>query len=266
MRVALCCIGKMENPYIREFVEYYERLGVDRIFLYDNNDLNGERFDSVIHDKIAEGLVKISNFRGKHVCQLEAYQDCYNSHHNEFDWMCFFDCDEFLTFKQDSNIKEYLSRDVFSERDAIHVNWLLYGDNGLLRQDSRMVQERFSEPAKLPADTAEHPNNSHIKTILRCKIPYLCWTGTPHTPSIYLSCCDEKGVAVSSLESFVRPASYELAYLKHYNTKTIEEYKRKRQRGYPDFIDYDGKLERDFDFFFTVNEWTKEKQGIINEK
>ncbi len=41
-RIALCCIAKMENDYIRFFVEYYQRLHFDKVIIYDNNDPDGE--------------------------------------------------------------------------------------------------------------------------------------------------------------------------------------------------------------------------------
>ena len=37
MKVALCCIGRLENRYIKEYVDFYLGIGVDKIFLYDNN-------------------------------------------------------------------------------------------------------------------------------------------------------------------------------------------------------------------------------------
>ena len=36
MKVALCCIGRTENQYAIEFVEWYKNLGFDKIFVYDN--------------------------------------------------------------------------------------------------------------------------------------------------------------------------------------------------------------------------------------
>ena len=58
-KVCICTLGKLENRYIREFVIHYEKYGVDKIFLYDNNDINGERFETVIGDFVEKGLVQI---------------------------------------------------------------------------------------------------------------------------------------------------------------------------------------------------------------
>ena len=33
-KICICTLGKEENKYIREFVQYYEKIGVDKIYLY----------------------------------------------------------------------------------------------------------------------------------------------------------------------------------------------------------------------------------------
>ena len=34
-KVCVCTLAKLENKYIREFVQHYEKYGVDKIFLYN---------------------------------------------------------------------------------------------------------------------------------------------------------------------------------------------------------------------------------------
>ena len=65
IKVCLCIMGKEENLYAKEYVEHYKKLGYNHIFLYDNNELNGERFEDVLKEEINEGFVSIINFRGK---------------------------------------------------------------------------------------------------------------------------------------------------------------------------------------------------------
>lgn len=48
IKICLCTLGKDENRYPREFVEYYKKLEVDKIFIYDNKDISGEKFDYVL--------------------------------------------------------------------------------------------------------------------------------------------------------------------------------------------------------------------------
>ena len=42
-KVCVCTPVKRENRYIKEYVEHYKKYGVDKIFLYDNNNVDGER-------------------------------------------------------------------------------------------------------------------------------------------------------------------------------------------------------------------------------
>ena len=56
-KIALFCIAKMENDYIRFFVEYYKNLHFDKIFIYDNNNTDGEKFEEVINDYIQSILL-----------------------------------------------------------------------------------------------------------------------------------------------------------------------------------------------------------------
>ena len=50
LKVCLCTLGKMENIYAREFVQHYKKYDIDKIFIYDNNEISGETFDSVLAD------------------------------------------------------------------------------------------------------------------------------------------------------------------------------------------------------------------------
>ena len=50
MKICICTIVKQENKYILEYIEYYKNFGVDKIYIYDNNNINGEYFDNIILD------------------------------------------------------------------------------------------------------------------------------------------------------------------------------------------------------------------------
>ena len=51
---------------------------------------------------------------------------------NNYDWVAFYDFDEFLILTKDKNIKEYLSRDCFKYANQILINWKTYTDNDLV--------------------------------------------------------------------------------------------------------------------------------------
>ena len=41
-------MAKNENLYVKEFINYYEKLGIDNIFIYDDNNYNTESIKDVV--------------------------------------------------------------------------------------------------------------------------------------------------------------------------------------------------------------------------
>lgn len=269
MKVSVCVIAKMENLYIREFVEYYKALGFDKIYLYDNNDVNGEKFDDVIGDYINDSFVDVTNYRGLTVCQTKAYQDCYEKHSNDCDWLLYCDVDEFLRIVDEgvNDISSFVSQDKFKDYGIIVLNWLCYGDNGLVRYDKRKLNERFTKhiyPITFEKGY-KFPENFHIKSLIRTKQEVQWIGGTPHIPfKNNLKACNAEGVECKNTSPF-NVFSYKSAYLKHFVTKTIEEFILiKARRGYPDgkkdFFKTNSIL-KDF-YGWKGNEVTEEKNEV----
>ena len=99
---------KKKFLYAREYVNLYKKLGYSHIYIYDNNDINEEKFEDVIQDEIDWGFVTIINIRGKIKGQCYAYNDCYEKYNKLYDWLSFFDFDEFLSLKE-KNIQKFLT-------------------------------------------------------------------------------------------------------------------------------------------------------------
>jgi hypothetical protein len=115
IRVYLCVIGKNENIYAKEYVNHYKSLGYDHIFIYDNNDFNGEKFSDIIKEEINQGFVSIINYIGyrgnSNNTKKEAYIDCYKKNRKHYHWLSFFDFDEYLELKpQNETIQQFLKK------------------------------------------------------------------------------------------------------------------------------------------------------------
>ena len=163
LKVCLCTIGKLENLYVREYISHYIKYGVDKIFIYDNNDLNGERFENVINDYIENDIVEIINYRGLIKSQLKAYQQCLNSNYDKYNWLIFYDMDEFIFLKNFSNIKNYLSQERFNKCESVQLIMVFHNDNDLLYWDNRTLFERFNK-------TIKNNRLAPFKTILKGNI------------------------------------------------------------------------------------------------
>lgn len=271
MKVLICAIAKNENRYIREWVEYYYDLGVSKIVLYDNNDVDGERFDSVIGDYIESGFVEVVDYRGKHKSftksyaessknhgvQQDAYEECYHKYVDDYDWFGFFDIDEFLFIRDNKTLFELLTDPVLDDVDVIQFNWVCFGDNGHLRYEDIPVRERFLTHSKYQTE--------HVKSMVRGGFNEI------KLPCHIAIAKDAKYAYPDGKPTkcyYTQPIRTEGAYLEHYVTKTVEEWcDRKFNTTSATGKDYfNTNIESRIAIFFKHNQSTAEKRKIIEEK
>jgi len=146
MRVALTCIARDEENYIEEWINYNLKLGFDDIFIYQHNwRCNVDRYN--VH--------KIE-FDGINV-QVEAYNHFIQNYYKKYDWVAFFDVDEFLVLKKHNGIKSFLHD--YKDEQAIGISWVFFGNNGLTFDGRYSVLDRFTKRG-LQAST-------HVKCIVK---------------------------------------------------------------------------------------------------
>lgn len=249
-KVLLCAIAKQENLYIREWVEYHLKLGFDHITIYDNNEPDGERISDVVG---GYPNVNIINFRGRHQksceTQVAAYNACYKGA-GAYDWVMFMDIDEFLWFRDYDNIKSFLEQNWIRKANVIRFHWKCYSDNGKLTYEDLPVMERFTEECK------EKSVNYHMKQLYRTKLGTLRIVNvhyTNHVNNIYYPDGKPAPYITTTKDRNVHD---ELAHVKHYVTKSLEEYVKIKyaRRGVGS-----SKTRLNLDFYFKYNEKTDEK-------
>ena len=253
---AICVIAKDENLYIKDFINYYKNLGIKKIFLYDNNEILGENFQEVLKNDIQTNFVEIINVRGKTKIQVKAYNDCYQKNINDFSWFLIIDVDEYLYIKNNISLYQFLNDIKFKNCDNIHINHKMYGDSDLLHYDSRPVFERFWKNYKYMTVVKTFVRggikNANMRLHRSFNISRYCNSaGKKVTP---------KGVRTNDLE-------IKNAEIRHYITKTIEEFYLKLLKGWPDMKTgterYFKFIEHRIKYFFQLNRITQRKFEII---
>ena len=226
-KTSICLIVKQENRYIKEFINYYRKLKINKIFVYDNNDLNGEHLEDILSKYIKYNLVEIINYRGKYKPQKQAYNHCYINYNKDYNWMAFYDADEYLYINNYTNINKFLSLPQFNNCSSILINWKYYGDNDNIYYEPKPLQQRFTKPFYF-----NNKNKKNIyfycaaKSIIRSGLN-LTWAHFPH----YLKnkpMCRPTG---EILKNYFSPPNYSKAYIKHYATKSTEEFIERIIRG-----------------------------------
>ena len=259
-----CSMGKEENLYVRELINYYLSLGVKKFVLGDNNLPNTEKLSDVLQDYIKNGIVDIIDIIGSTIGQGDFYGKIYQKYKNKCQWLMFFDFDEYLVihnkYGKHISIQEYLTYNNFTHCDAILFNWLMYGDNGYIYYNKRPLMERFTTP-----DYFNYANK-FVKSIVRGNLTGKVFGkgNTNHQPNEMLSLSNSLGEKPKYFSEAVIPPNFKNAFLMHFNTKTVEEYANKIKRGYPGNHS-EPSIER-IKLFFIHNEFTLKKLKMFEKK
>lgn len=227
-KVILCACAKEEDDYIEEWVEHHLSIGFDKILIADNNDESG-RLEPILAKYIEDGKVQIFNLCGVNRVQLSFYKLIANT--RNYAWCAFFDIDEFLEI----SLKYTSIKDILNEtaENCLLVNWLMYGANGKLYKKEGLVQDRFKYPV-FPIQTLKE--NFFFKPILRRESPS-CYFTSSHEPVF-----EQRGTyniggyhtETDGIYQVSYPSRYKKLWIKHYYTKSMEEFQRKIRRGWPD--------------------------------
>lgn len=261
LKVCICTLGKKENKYIREFVIHYRKYGVDKIFLYDNNNLNDERFDNIISDYIKIKFVEILNYRGKEAPQFTIFNDCYKKNNNIYDWLIFYDLDEFINLKDYTNIKIFLSEKKFDKCKLIYLNCLRHTDNDLIYYDNRSLTERF------PIINWESKMFT-VKTIVRGNIKEIKFK-TSHWLDRRIKGCNSFGEIVEPTQRLKMNNDIKIFnnnYIDHYCFKSTEEYINKINKGDAIFGKNNKTMMHKIKLYFNYNKITLEKIEFIEKE
>lgn len=230
MTSAVCCVARYENDYLPEWIKYHLDLGFNKVILYDNNNPDDLSIYSLLKEYGLEDQVEVIDYRGRKSFQLEAYNTCHSIYGNDYDWIAYIDA------------------------DVIVVNWMIYGDNGYSVKTPGRLVERFLNPN--PIDNAI---NWHVKSIIRTGTE-MKFVRNPHCVDGDLRVVDDCFNKLNGSEPFKQP-SYRKLYIRHYNTKTIEEFiKVKIGRGAADVASNASLY--NLSLFYRDNKRTKEKRKV----
>lgn len=207
-KIALVCIAKNEDDYLHEWIDYHKKLGFDDIFIIQN-DWRWNSDSPHAHKLILDGVGM----------QQPAYNAFANTYRNEYDWAAFYDVDEFLVLNKHKNVHEFVN-DYSTKANAIGVNVMLFGNNGLTKKTEDLSQiRRFTK--------RQSTVNKHVKCLVSLKVDFHMFTHNPNIPwtdteySLHTGPFNEHG-------------SIEIAQLNHYFCRTQEEFQTKIHRGLAD--------------------------------
>lgn len=266
MKIWICAVAKMEELYIREWLTWHKSIGVDHIVLGDNNDSDYSiKLMPIVQDFIDDGFLKVIDKNDVLNVQQPFYREIYNQYKGEFDWIGFIDIDEFIHLpKYNNNIHCFFADKRLRNYNAVIMNWMNIGDSGHVYYYDKPVQERFTNPF--------FQKQSGIKYFVR-PIEGMRITSI-HNPFYgqninIVNACDAlydkiNGKEINRTTLLVKKEYYQSCYIRHYITKSTEEFIKYRIfRGRCDRQVGNHKIRYNKDYYFGINKYTKEKHDMF---
>lgn len=263
MKVYLCCLAKNEHLYINEFVGHYFKLGVDKIFIFDNDDKDSPRIKDYIDSEYLPNI-RIINARGvhRHHMQHEFYTNFYNIEKNNFDWCIFCDVDEFLMGVD--NIKKFLSNKHFSYPSQIRIKWKLFGDDNIIKRDTTKpllgaFKKEITSSLNLDLKTKGNLEiqgksivKGHLNNVMFDSPHYARYSNVNRLlPSVLPS-----GKVCYSGIAIKEDYSKESVFFYHYMTKSLSEFVNQKMNRTDAVF---GKRTLNVNYFWRINKPTKKK-------
>ena len=126
--------------YLKEWIDYHKRVGVDHFYLYNNN--SSDNYTEVLRPYVESGIVDLIDWPHNQA-QMEAYQDCFTKFRGDTSWLGFIDIDEFVVPVEDESVRDFFVKHQYDQ--AILIYWKIFGTNGFIHRDvSNPVAEDFT--------------------------------------------------------------------------------------------------------------------------
>jgi len=231
---AICAIAKNETPYIIEWIKYHLDLGIEHIYIYDDNsavpiketikELSENYLSKItVHNLQVTGVAKLSH-------QRFAYAEFMRKYEQVVKWVSFLDIDEFINLKGKSP-REFLAQfETSNDVGEIKLRWLTYNANNHFAKNDAPVRARFTQISPFTLDVQDIG-----KCFTRCAaIEMLDY----HRNEIGegLKRVDANEVEFEKLppKSYAKYPTDDAGWIDHYYTKSLEEWEEKIARGSAD--------------------------------
>jgi len=164
--VVICAIAKREKNYIEDWCKWHLSIGFDRIYIYDNNDIDsGESYKYL--EKIFPGKIEVRDVRGLIGQQILQYKSF--AADGMYGWVAFIDIDEYIRINSESyrDIKDFIYK--YGDTDGYVLQWKCYKANPNIDPIDKPISEYCNTPISdlIRKDSRPEYINSWYKTISR---------------------------------------------------------------------------------------------------
>ena len=219
-QTAMCLTVANEELYLDEFVDYHRALGFDHFFVYDRS----EGFEMKQWGKLRRDHVEVIPFSGRkeRVAPQAAHVECAHKlvATGMFEWVAFFDADEFLVLKKHDRVADMLEE--HCPRGSLGVHRYSFGSDHWNVYTSEPTTRRF-----LYRDADVDPR---VKTIVRLDDVMRIRHPNDTSPELEDQIVMRDFYGKNITASFNEKGPVDVVVLHHYGFKSAKEYFQKQTR------------------------------------
>lgn len=223
--LGIVVIAKNEAECIEEWIAFHQAVGVEHIYLFDNESTDNMR--ELLIPYIDKGFLTYQPLKGKMI-QLKAYNLALRLFGRECKYLAFIDCDEFLfPCNNKESLVDVITK-AFSKSQnvgGIAVNWAMYGSSGHIEKPEGFVIENYVWRAKMPYGRGTECVKSIVRSDAVSKYVH------PHFPrfkvGFYNVSCN--GNIVNGWRNSI--TSYQGLRINHYFTKSKAHWQDRISKG-----------------------------------
>jgi uncharacterized pyridoxamine 5'-phosphate oxidase family protein len=148
-----------DEPYVFEFVNYYMKQGIDKIYIIDDNS-NKNIYKDVINNENVNIIFE------NNIIHRKLAEEMYTKIKNMFEWIIYVDMDEYITTKKNINktIREELAT-TFKDCMCIKIPWVMMSCNSIKNNPKSLLKTNVY---RWNHDTT-HINNKSCNHKFRCR-------------------------------------------------------------------------------------------------
>ena len=223
-KVGVFTVVKNEHKFLGEWVQYYKDLGFDDIRVY--SDINSKSHAEICKDyDVYHGSVKdivsvdvnkkFTASDGNQVMYFKAILDKLKST-TDLDWVAYVDVDEFITIQDSRTIQDVMCD--FGNAHVVVMQWQNYNANGHIFSPEGKVVDVYKT-------TCQHYAPPRMSPIASTKMFFNLkrWDSAKLICNMHLpkSCCLW---CKTDLSRDLNKLTYDRLYIRHYITKSFEDY------------------------------------------
>lgn len=220
MKTCICTVIKDEQEYLEDWIKYHLELGIDKIFILEDIDSTSHKY---ITDKYIDNveLYTYDKFgfteKQKQLTLLNTLLK-YLKSLKEFDWCFVIDADEYITLENE-NEKLTDILDLFKDYSEVVIFWKNFGTNGHIHKPDYSKVNSYREYYTKECDYSNFDKHCNVinKFIVNLNKEFnpKCNFHHHHPCSNFIK---------TNFGKDIRIPVFDKIYLKHYITKSLEEY------------------------------------------